>query len=73
MGKIPTYKAERFSVSTHLSKPRTKYYINPIVMPEYCKLIIKRLAVHYSGDVLIEKLIELKFCSLKTALEVLFD
>lgn len=72
MGKIPTY-AKRFSVSTHLNKPKAKYYISPIVMPDYCKLIIKRLAVHYSGDMLIEKLIELKFCSLKTALEVLFD
>ena len=50
-----------------------KYYISPILMPDYCKLIIKRLAVHYSGDMLIEKLIELKFCSLKTALEVLLD
>lgn len=68
MGKIPTYKIEQFG-----TKPKAKYYINPIVMPDYCKLIIKRLAVHYSGDMLIEKLIELKFCSLKTALEVLFD
>ena len=68
MGKIPTYKKERFCI-----EPRGTYYINAIVMPKYCKLIIKRLAVHYSGDMLIEKLIELKFCSLKTALEVLFD
>lgn len=68
MGKIPTYKAERFLASSYLSKPRTKYYINPIVMPDYCKLIIKRLAVHYSGDALVEKLIELKFCSLKNCI-----
>lgn len=68
MGKILTYKKERFYI-----EPRGKYYINAITMPKYCKLIIKRLAVHYSGDMLIEKLIELKFCSLKTALEVLFD
>lgn len=72
MGKIPTY-AKQFSLSSHVYEPKAKYYINPIVMPDYCKLIIKRLAVHYSGDMLIEKLIELKFCSLKTALEVLFD
>lgn len=68
MGKIPTYKKKRLD-----TQRRGKYYINPIVMPDYNKLVIKRLAVHYSRDQLIEKLIELKYCSLKTALEVLFD
>lgn len=66
--KIRTYSIDRIG-----TQPRGKYYINGITMPAYNKLIIKRLAVHYSGDVLIEKLIELKYCSLKTALEVLFD
>lgn len=51
--------------------PRGKYYINGIVMPDYNKLIIKRLAVRYQGDTLIVKLSELQYCSLKTALEVL--
>lgn len=55
------------------TQPKPKYYINRIVMPPYCKLIIKRLAVRYSHDVLIVKLSELQFCSLKTALEVLFE
>lgn len=67
-GKIRTYRNDRVGIA-----PRCKYYINGSVMPEYSKLIIRRLAVRYSGDVLIEKLIELKYCSLKTALEVLFD
>lgn len=67
-GKIRTYKTDHIGTA-----PRCKYYINGSVMPEYNKLIIKRLAVRYSGDVLIEKLIELKYCSLKTALGVLFD
>lgn len=66
--KIRTFNPDRIGTA-----PSCKYYINGIVMPEYCRLIIKRLAVRYSGDVLIEKLIELKYCSLKTALEVLFD
>lgn len=66
--KIRTYNNDRIGTA-----PRCKYYINGIVMPEYCKLIIKRLAVRYSGDTLIVKLSELQYCSLKTALEVLFD
>lgn len=66
MGKIPTYKKEQFG-----TKPKAKYYINPIVMPDYCKLIIKRLAVHYSGEELTKRLEALKFCSLDTAKEVI--
>lgn len=67
-GKIPTYNTDRAG-----TMPRRKYYINGIIMPEYNRLIIKRLAVRYSGDMLIVKLSELQYCSLKTALEVLFD
>ena len=66
MGKIPTYKKEQFG-----TKPKAKYYINPIVMPDYCKLIIKRLAEHYSGEELTKRLEALKFCSLDTAKEVI--
>ena len=67
-GKIRTYNTDRVG-----TMPRHKYYINGIVMPKYNRLIIKRLAVRYSGDMLIVKLSELQYCSLKTALEVLFD
>lgn len=69
MGKFKMY-----SISSHqTTQPRGKYYINKYVMPNYNKLIIKRLAVHYQGDTLVQRLSELKFCNLKTALDVLFD
>lgn len=68
MGKIPTYKTDRLGV-----EPKQTYDNNAESMAAYHKKIILRLVRAYKGDVLREKLSELQFCSLETALEVLSE
>lgn len=68
MGKIPTYKENRFG-----TEPKPKYDDNAKSMARYHKEVIFGLARNYKGKKLKEKLSELKFCSLETALEVLHE
>lgn len=66
MGKIPTYKKDRFG-----SEPKQAYDDNAATMTEYHKKLILRLAELYSGAELEKRLEALKFCSLETAKEVI--
>lgn len=66
MGKIPTYKKERFG-----TEQKQTYDDNAVTMAEYHKKLILRLAELYSGEELEKRLEALKFCSLETAKEVI--
>lgn len=66
MGKIPTYKKERFG-----TEQKRTYDDNAETMAEYHKKIILGLAKKYSGKALDEELGKMKFCSLETAKEVI--
>lgn len=80
--KIKGYYLHAPTTSERFFNGKHKYAIEPArkqqiffksadKMPKYNKLIIKRLAVRYEGEELTEKLDELLFCDLETALEVL--
>lgn len=47
------------------------FYKSKEEMPKYNRLIIERLAVHFSGEDLERRLRDLQFCSYETAKEIL--
>lgn len=68
--KIANYSgANKYAVTPPQKIQR--FYNSKEEMPKYNRLIIERLAEHFSGEDLERRLRDLHFCSYETAIEIL--
>ena len=69
-GSDPYLSVHRYTIPTQVQRKRARKKRRK-GLDEYQKTIVRRLAVHYDGETLDEKLAELEFCTIEQAREIL--